>query len=82
LSQAILSYHVVPGIAALASDIPPYQSDSQFGGVNLTTAATNATLGLYLVDGVAIAVGPHYQAAYVIKANIKAGAAVIHIIDR
>ena len=56
-------------------------SDSQFGGVNLTTS-TKATLGLYLVDGVAIALGPDWQFAYVTKADIKAGAAVIHIIDR
>ena len=77
-----MAYHVVPGIAALSSDIPPYVSDSQVGGVNLTTAA-KAKLNLYLVDGVAIAASPDWQTvAYVTKANIKAGAAVIHIIDR
>jgi hypothetical protein len=71
--------------AALAEEaaiVEASQSDSQFGGVNLTTAAINATLSLYRVDGVVIATGPNKQAAFVTKASIKAGAAVIHIIDR
>ena len=81
MSAQVLSYHVVPGLAVLSYDIPAYQSDIQYGGLNLTTSA-NAVLAVYVVDNVPVAVGPEWQIAYVTKANIQAGAAVIHIIDR
>ena len=77
----VLAYHIVPGVAILTSDIPPYVSDSQVGGVNLTTAG-KAQLNLYHVGVDVIAAGPEGQFAYVTKANIQSGAAIIHIIDR
>ena len=78
----VLAYHIVPGVAILTSDIPPYYVlDSQVGGVNLTTAA-KAQLNLYHVGVNVIAAGPEGQFAFVTKANIQAGAAIIHIIDR
>ena len=74
----MLPYHIIPGKAVFTTDLPSH-------GLNLTTLDTfDATpLKVYpWATGVTSLVTSPNILAYVLKANIKAGASVIHVIDR
>lgn len=71
--QEILSYHVVPGVAALSTDLTDGQVlPTLLAGQNLTVNITGSTVQIVPTGGVA---------ATVTMADVPAGEAVVHLID-